>query len=124
MPNETELELLADQRVETLEETKSAARRLLSQGPATVIVTIGARGAMVVQPTGTEQIRGFAVHAEDTTGAGDAFIGSLAVFLAEELPLLDAVNRANAAAALSVTRPRTQASFPTRAEVEAFLAGG
>src|SRR5439155_22562120 len=53
VPNETELELLADQRVETLEETKSAARRLLSQGPATVIVTIGARGAMGVQPTGT-----------------------------------------------------------------------
>jgi ribokinase len=63
------------------------------------------------------------VGAVDTTGAGDAFIGALAVALAEGRPLAEAVRRANVLAALTVTRPGTQTSFPRREEAEAFLAG-
>jgi ribokinase len=62
------------------------------------------------------------VKAVDTTGAGDAFIGSLAVYLAEGLPLEQGVRRANTVAALSTTRPGTQTSFPTRVEADAFWA--
>ncbi len=67
-------------------------------------------------------VPGVPLQAVDASGAGDAFIGSLAVFLVESVPLLEAVRRANLAAALSVTRPGTQASFPTRTEVETRLA--
>ena len=62
------------------------------------------------------------MNAVDSTGAGDAFIGSLAVYLAEGSSLREAVRRANTVAALSVTKAGTQTSFPTRAEVmEEFL---
>jgi ribokinase len=57
------------------------------------------------------------VEAVDSSGAGDAFIGALGVFLGEGVPLPEAVRRANGVAALSVTRLGTQTSFPTRAEV-------
>ena len=84
-------------------------------------MTLGARGALVVQERGCDYIPALSVEAVDPTGAGDAFIGSLAVFLAEKQPLLDAVRRANAVAALSVTRLGTQTAFPNRAELESFL---
>jgi ribokinase len=61
------------------------------------------------------------VTAVDTTGAGDAFVGALAVGLADRIPLSQAIPRAIAAAALSVTRPGAQASYPSLAEVDAFL---
>jgi ribokinase len=61
------------------------------------------------------------VDAVDPTGAGDAFIGALAVFLGEGLDLAAAARRANVVAALSVTRIGTQTSFPSRVEVDAVL---
>jgi ribokinase len=121
IPNETELESLTGKPVTTWAEAETAAKVLLRRGPATVIVTLGARGALIVQADGTEQLPPFAVQAVDPTGAGDAFIGSLGVLLAEGLALREAVRQASAAAALSVTRSGAQASFPTRAEVAAFL---
>ena len=123
VPNETELESLTGLPAGTLEEAAAAAGRLLPRGPQTVIVTLGARGALVVDTLGAEHIAPFAVEGVDPTGAGDAFIAGLAVFLAEGTPLPKAVRRANAVAALSVTRLGTQVAYPTRAEVEAFLAG-
>jgi ribokinase len=95
---------------------------LLGRGPRTVIVTLGSRGVLVADGAAAEHIPAFAVEAVDPTGAGDAFIGSLAVFLAEGLPLREALRRANAVAALSVTRPGTQTAFPSRTEAEAYLA--
>jgi ribokinase len=62
------------------------------------------------------------VNAVDPTAAGDAFIGGLAVFLGRGLPLEQAVRRAGAVAALTVTRSGAQDSFPARDEIEAFLA--
>jgi ribokinase len=61
------------------------------------------------------------VRAVDTSGAGDAFVGSLAVFLGRSMTLADAAARASLVAALSVTRMGTQAAFPSRLEVEGFL---
>jgi ribokinase len=68
-----------------------------------------------------ELVPGFEVQVVDTTAAGDVFNGSLAVGLAEGLPLARAVRFANAAAALSVTRLGAQPSAPTRSEIETFL---
>lgn len=121
VPNETETELLTGQEAATLEQAEAAAQALLRRGPHTVIVTLGSRGALVAAGERAEHIPAVEVDAVDPTGAGDAFIGSLAVFLAEGTPLHRAVHRANAVAALSVTRIGTQVSFPQRADADAFL---
>lgn len=120
-PNETETELLTGLPVNTLAEAEAAARKLLARGPKTVILTLGERGALVVDEHWVENIPAIPVSAIDPTGAGDAFVGSLAVFLGEGLAFADAIRRANAVAALSVTRVGTQVSFPLRQEADEFL---
>ncbi|HIC90073.1 MAG TPA: ribokinase, partial [Anaerolineae bacterium] len=117
-PNETETETLTGMTVGTLEEVEKAAQALLTRGPRSVIITLGERGALLVDhENGTVFEPAIEVDAVDTTGAGDAFIGSLAYFLAEGRSLREAVRRANAAAAISVTKIGTQVSFPTRDEI-------
>jgi ribokinase len=124
-PNQTEAAgLLSEPGVEiiTYEQAAHAANRLRRMGPRTVIMKLGAAGCYIAGPEGEAAVPGFAVHALDTTAAGDTFNGALAVALAEGLPLLDAARFANAAAAISVTRTGAQASIPTREEAESFLA--
>ena len=79
-----------------------------SSAKRSVIVTLGANGALCVGQDGDRHIDPFQVTAVDTTGAGDAFIGSLAVFLASGEAEDDAISRANLYAALSTTAPGTQ----------------
>ncbi|HKI32913.1 MAG TPA: ribokinase [Gemmataceae bacterium] len=118
VPNESEIELLTGgQTATTVQEAAAAAWELLRRGPRTVIVTLGERGALIADATSAEHVEAPHVEAVDSSGAGDAFIGALGVFLAEGMQLREAVRQANAVAALSVTRLGTQASFPTRAEV-------
>jgi len=114
-PNETEAELLTGCAGE------EAAAKLRARGVATVILTLGARGALIADANGTRMVPGFKVKAVDTTAAGDIFNGSLAVALAEGKSLEQAVRFANAAAAISVTRFGAQPSAPTRREIERFL---
>jgi ribokinase len=123
VPNETEAELLTGQSVSTLEQAAAAARSLLQRGPQAIVVTLGDKGALIVNAHSSEHIPAVPVNAIDTTGAGDVFIGSLAVLLAEGRPLPEAVRWANAVAALSVRHLGTQTAFPSRAEVEGFAAG-
>ncbi|MGE5601487.1 MAG: ribokinase [Nitrososphaerales archaeon] len=120
-PNETETELLTGMPVHTPADAEAAARALLARGAGTVILTLGERGALVVNADTVSHLPAVSVQAVDPTGAGDAFIGSLAVYLGQGLPLDVAVGRANAVAALSVTRLGTQVSFPQRVEADAFL---
>jgi ribokinase len=120
-PNETETELLTGMPVGAPAEAEAAARQLLARGTRTVILTLGERGAMVVDEDKAEILPAVPVNAVDPTGAGDAFVGSLAVFLGDGLAFPDAVRRANAVAALSVTRIGTQVSFPKRKEADEFL---
>lgn len=120
VPNEIEIEMLTGVTVTTLTEGERAARALLARGVRTAIVTLGERGALLVTSDTVEPIAPITVNAVDPTGAGDAFIGGLAVFLGEGMELRDAARRANAIAALSVTKLGTQTSFPTRAEADAF----
>jgi len=92
-----------------------------ARGVATVIVTLGSRGAFVADGNGRQLVPGFKVKAVDTTAAGDIFNGALAVALAEGRLLTDSVRFANAAAALSVTKLGAQPSAPKRAQIDAFL---
>jgi ribokinase len=122
VPNENEIELLTGgHTAATVQEAAAAAWELLRRGPHTVIVTLGERGALIADAGSAEHLAAPRVEAVDSSGAGDAFIGALGVFLAEGAPLREAVRRANAVAALSVTRLGTQASFPTRAQVDQML---
>ena len=111
-PNETESELLTGKSVRTVEEAENAARVLIERGAAIVILTLGERGSLLVTSDTTEQVPVESVRALDTTGAGDAFVGSLAFFLAAGKPMTDAIKRANAIAAISVQSSGTQTSFP------------
>jgi ribokinase len=121
-PNETEAELLTGIKVDSDASAVKAASVLRARGVQTVILTLGARGALVATSDGSPQlVPGFKVKAVDTTGAGDVFNGALAVALAEEQPLIDAVRFANAAAAISVTRLGAQPSAPSRREIQRLL---
>lgn len=120
-PNETEAQIITGLPVHTLEEAQRAGEHLLAQGVGVVVITLGARGALIVAREGTQHLPGRRVQVVDTTGAGDAFNGALAVALAEGRALPDAVAFANAAAALQVTRMGTAPAMPYRSEVEALL---
>ncbi len=122
IPNETELAILTDMPVESEGEVSTAAQSLVKQGVETVIVTLGPRGALLATREGAQRIPPVKVQAADTTGAGDAFIGSFARFLAAGLPLDAALERATRYSALSVTRHGAQKSFATEIEFEAFCA--
>jgi ribokinase len=119
VPNETEAEAIAGLPVHSLDEAKNCAAAFLSHGFRKVILTLGARGALIAGAEGAELVSPFAVVPKDTTGAGDAFIGSFAVFLAEGFAERDALSHANLYAALSTTRVGTQKSFVKRAEFDA-----
>jgi ribokinase len=101
----------------------AAAVHLNRRGAAAVVVTLGARGALMLRGNERATAAGFPVRAVDTTGAGDCFVAALAVALAGQCPPAEAVRFANAAAALAVTRHGAQSAMPTRDEVDAFLAG-
>lgn len=118
IPNESEAETIAGKPVGSVEEAKSCAAFFLSQGVRRVIITLGAGGCLLAGPEGMELIPAFKVTTKDTTGAGDAFIGSFAVFLGEGMTERDALSRANLYAALSTTKVGTQKSFSKRAEFE------
>jgi ribokinase len=120
-PNETEAELLTGIRVDNDSTAAKAAAVLRARGVQTVILTLGARGALLASDESTQIVAGFKAKPIDTTGAGDVFNGALAVALAEEKALKDAVRFANAAAAISVTRLGAQPSAPVRRAIEKLL---
>lgn len=116
-PNEGELAVLSGREVRDPEAAESSARSLRKRGVATVIVTLGAQGALVVADRAAWLEPARTVQPVDTTAAGDAFNGALAWALAMRRPLADAVRLANLAASVSVTRPGAQPSLPTIAEL-------
>lgn len=121
--NETEAGLLLNQPAAT---RQSAARMAhgLAQWVPQVVVTLGENGAAWHSPGGPGYLEAFRVKAEDSTAAGDAFVGALAVGLAEGLPLNQAARLGMACGALAVTRAGAQPSLPMRQEVEALLVLG
>jgi len=124
-PNESEaLALLGRSAASvSLEDAPALACALRELGPRKVIIKLGGQGCFLDDGERRIHSPAFPVEVRDTTAAGDTFNAALAIALAESRPIEDALRFANAAAALSVTRPGAQASIPTRAEVDAFLAG-
>lgn len=119
--NETEAEVITGRQVQSEADLDACVTSLLDGGIRQVILTLGGRGAVLASHSGRVHVPAFQVATVDTTGAGDAFIGSLAVFLTEGMSGEEAVTRANLYAALSTTRTGTQKSFVKRAEFEAEL---
>jgi len=119
VPNESEAATITGLAVRSIDEAKRCAERLRAGGIRRVIITLGDRGAFVSNADASEHVPAFAVKSVDTSGAGDAFIGSFAVFLAEGIPEREAVRRANLYAGLSTTGIGTQKSFSDRARFEA-----
>lgn len=111
VPNESEAEAISGMPVRNVEEAKKCAEKLLAGGIRCVLITLGAKGSLVARSGAIDHVPAFPVKSIDSTGAGDAFIGSFAVFLAEGVPELEAVRRANLYAALSTTGVGTQKSF-------------
>lgn len=121
LPNESELSLLAGQAVSDVGSAETAARSLVARGAQTVIVTLGANGALIVNRDGAKHVSSFQVQVVDTTAAGDAFIGGFAVASLRGRSLEDAVQYACACGALAVTKFGAQPSLPTAEEVEKLL---
>jgi ribokinase len=116
-PNESEAELLTGVRVHSVEEAARAARVLLERGAGKVILTLGENGSLLVAEEQVLHVPAVPVKALDSTGAGDAYVGSLAYFIAAGQPLPEAMRRANQIASISVQSSGTQSSFPRAADL-------
>ncbi|MEW5957562.1 MAG: ribokinase [Chloroflexota bacterium] len=122
IPNESETALLTGLPVDNQAEAEAAATTLRQLGVEIVILTLGSRGALLADNNGTQLFPAFQVTPVDTTAAGDAFVGGLAVALAEGKSLSEAVRWGNAAGALATTQLGAQPSLPARQALETFLA--
>lgn len=116
-PNETELEILTDTKIESIDDVKKSAKLLLDKGVKTIIVTMGEKGAVLVNNHDCLHVPVIKVEAMDTTAAGDSFTAALAVGLCEGMSYPDAIEFANKVASIVVTREGAQTSLPTREEV-------
>ncbi len=118
-PNQTEAEIITGI---TGGDAGNACRALRERGARTIVMTLGSQGVLLFDEDGPRAFPAFKVpQVVDTTGAGDAFNGGLAVALAEGKPLADAIRFANATGAISVTRAGAAESMPTREEVLQLL---
>lgn len=119
VPNELEAAMLAGLPVDSVESAVEAARRLRARGAGSVLVTLGERGVVAVTVEGARHYPAEKVQAVDTTAAGDTFIGGFCAGLVRGRSLPEAIGFAQAAAAISVTRPGAQTSIPFEREVPA-----
>ena len=135
-PNEQSLSLAGIRRVEpgrnwtgtdeitaltAKEDAIAALPRIHEMGVGNVIITLGHLGTVISDGSRCEFIPPFSVAAIDTTAAGDAFAGALAVRLAEDASLWEASRFASAAGALAATRSGAQPAMPRRTEIESML---
>ena len=121
--NESELENLSERSVdnENINSIAEAIKVLNLKTTQSIAVTLGSKGVYVYTNQKGDFIDGHKIEAVDTTGSGDCFIGALATHYLKSNDLLDSVNFANKAAALSVTKRGASASMPTLEEVVNFL---
>ena len=124
IPNEGETSLLTGMPVENQDQAEAAATALRELGVGTVILTLGARGALLASQTETKLFPAFKVTPVDTTAAGDAFVAGFGVALAEGKSFAEATRWGCAAGALATTQLGAQPSLPNREELERLLAQG
>jgi ribokinase len=117
-PNETEAELISGIKISDQDSAEKAAKKIVELGVNHVIITLGSKGAFVYGDGVCEMVPARTVKAIDTTAAGDIFNGALVVALAENRSLIEAVQFACKAAAISVTRIGAQSSAPHRNELD------
>ncbi len=121
-PNETEASTLSGIQVDTIDDAKNAAKALRAKGAKNIIITLGEKGALILdEKNNYYHLPSFKVNAIDTTGAGDAFNGAFALALAEGKDIVSAAIFASAAAAISVTRIGTAPAMAHRKEIDDFL---
>jgi ribokinase len=116
--NETEAGAVLGHSVAGLDGSAKAAGELTALGPKNAVVTAGPAGAAMAGERGTETVPGFQVHAVDSVGAGDTFVGALAVALAQGVEPAEAIRAASAAGAAAATRPGAQSGMPRPADIE------
>ncbi|WP_409308958.1 ribokinase [Pectobacterium sp. B1J-3] len=122
MPNETELEILTGMPVDTEANILQAGRSLLAKGLKNLIITMGHRGSVWMTGDQVHHVDPVSVHAIDTSGAGDAFIGCFAHHFVRNGEIKSAMEYASAFAAYSVTGKGTQRAYPDAAQFHQFLA--
>jgi ribokinase len=120
-PNQSEAESLAGR---SSARPGQVADDLQSIGSSRLVMTVGSEGCLVVDGPDRIKVPAYRVEAVDTVGAGDAFNGALAAALSEGLSLAEAAKRANAAAAIAVTKPGAQGALPTRDEIDQMVESG
>jgi len=120
-PNETEAQILTGIEVTDEESARAASKNLLERDVKAVILTLGDKGFLLADSEETRYVSAHKMDAVDSTAAGDAFTGSLAVGVAQNKAISDAALFANYVAALSVTKMGAQSSMPTLDEVENFM---
>lgn len=119
--NETEAAMISGMPVETEEQVVEAGKTLLTMGPEMVVITLGARGVFYISKKEQQRIKAYPVKPVDTTAAGDVFCGVLASQMVQNKKLAEAIQYANAAAALSTTTLGAQPSAPTQQEIKDFM---
>lgn len=115
-PNETEAALMAGMSINSADDAEKAAKVFLRKGAGAVIVTLGSNGSLFVSDEKTIYVPTEKVRAVDSTGAGDAYIGSMAFFIAAGYPVAEAMKKASHVAAFSVQKSGAQTSYPTYEE--------
>ncbi len=122
VPNETEAEKLTGFAIVDVESARSASQKMLALGIRNVIMTLGAKGALLANQDGFQLIPGYPVKPVDTTAAGDTFIGAFAAAMLRNFSLEEAIHYANCAGAIAVTRFGAQTSIPSAEDVDALYA--
>ena len=119
--NKKEAELLSNVKIKDLQSSKMSAKKLLENGTENIVLTLGKNGSILATKKETIHINGLNVNAIDTTGAGDAFCGALAVAMSSGKELKNAVIYANYVGALATTKIGAQEALPTKEELENFI---
>jgi len=120
-PNETEAGYLTGIEINSIDDAKAAAKKLLASGVKNVIITLGVNGAYYTDGAKEIHVPGIKVKAVETTGAGDAFNGGFVTAIGEGMDVETALKFANCTAAISVTRLGAAQSMPSRDEIDAFM---
>ena len=119
-PNETELEIISEMKIENEDDINKAAKKMIEKGVKELIVTLGSKGSLYINDEKSFFKPAYTVEAVDTTAAGDSFTGALAVALSNNKTIKEAMDFASKVGALSVMKEGAQSSLPTLKDVENF----
>lgn len=119
-PNETELEIISEIKIENEDDINKAAKKIIENGVKELIVTLGSKGSLYINNERSFFKPAYKVEAVDTTAAGDSFTGALAVALSNNKTMEEAMDFASKVGALSVMKEGAQSSLPTLKDIESF----